>query len=382
MRRTQVTFFSIAALALAMVATMAAPASAAYTMNNPSFEDGDLSGWTATVPAWTQIEVINDGSAPVGDDFARIHTADNPCLGCGVPTQATMLSQIFTAETGDVVTGYARFEWQDTIGFNDSGAVTFIDQETSGTTTVFSAVGTDTGWTQFQFVVPADGDYMVRGSAINGGPNDDSIDSWLDFDLAFPPLDPDAPCTITGTPTRDVLNGTPGDDVICGLGGNDTINGLGGDDILRGGDGNDRLLSGLGDDLLQGENGQDFAWYANASGAINLSLTSGAGSGEGADELTGVEHVRGSVYDDTIIGDANANRINGGRGKDVIIGDSGPDKIMGSYGADTIFADIDGSPDTVDGGKGPDGANDYCKYDAGVDTLTNCETLDDGGDWT
>jgi PKD repeat protein len=68
---------------------------------------------------------------------------------------------------------------------------------------------------------------------------------------------PKGPCTIKGTPGRDVLTGTRRRDVICGLGGNDVLNGRGGNDLLKGGAGKDTLRGGGGRDLLLGGPGRD-----------------------------------------------------------------------------------------------------------------------------
>jgi predicted extracellular nuclease len=59
-----------------------------------------------------------------------------------------------------------------------------------------------------------------------------------------PPIVTLNPCTISGTPRRDVLIGTGGDDVICGLGGDDVLLGRGGADVLIGGEGRDVLVCG------------------------------------------------------------------------------------------------------------------------------------------
>ena len=59
-----------------------------------------------------------------------------------------------------------------------------------------------------------------------------------------PPVVTLDPCTIKGTPRRDVLVGTRGDDVICGLGGDDVLVGRGGADVPIGGPGRDVLLCG------------------------------------------------------------------------------------------------------------------------------------------
>ncbi|HWN26224.1 MAG TPA: glucoamylase family protein, partial [Actinomycetospora sp.] len=65
------------------------------------------------------------------------------------------------------------------------------------------------------------------------------------------------PCTVVGTPGRDVLRGGPRDDVICGLGGLDEISAGRGDDVLFGDEGDDRLDGGDGDDTLYGGEGGD-----------------------------------------------------------------------------------------------------------------------------
>ena len=65
------------------------------------------------------------------------------------------------------------------------------------------------------------------------------------------------PCTITGTPGRDVIAGTNGNDVICGLGGDDLIDGVGGNDVIYAGPGNDTMEGGAGNDRLYGGPGND-----------------------------------------------------------------------------------------------------------------------------
>ena len=87
------------------------------------------------------------------------------------------------------------------------------------------------------------------------------------------PVEPDAPMTITGGASDDVLTGGTGNDVLSGGNGKDTL--LGGegddelygadpgspftdsDDRLEGGGGNDLLDGGIGNDTLLGEAGDD-----------------------------------------------------------------------------------------------------------------------------
>jgi Ca2+-binding RTX toxin-like protein len=56
----------------------------------------------------------------------------------------------------------------------------------------------------------------------------------------------------------------------------------------------------------------------------------------GAGFVTGVENLVGSLYDDVLTGDSNANRINGSVGNDRITGGQGGDTLTGGAGADTF----------------------------------------------
>src|SRR5688500_18659448 len=74
------------------------------------------------------------------------------------------------------------------------------------------------------------------------------------------PVNPNVPCTITGTDSGEILVGTPGRDVICGLGGSDVITAKAGDDIVKGGDGADEIYGDWGSDALYGGRGNDRLW--------------------------------------------------------------------------------------------------------------------------
>jgi serralysin len=111
---------------------------------------------------------------------------------------------------------------------------------------------------------------------------------------------------------------------LTGGSGNDMITGNSGDNILTGGAGNDTLEGGLGADQLVGGAGIDTASYANAA-AVNIatstgitaslltpSLNTGAAAGDtyrGDNETSNsIENLLGSVFNDTLIGDAGSNR--------------------------------------------------------------------------
>lgn len=218
---------------------------------------------------------------------------------------------------------------------------------------------------------------------------------------------------INGTFLPDILLGTSGDDEINGFGGldtlsggdgNDTINGGTGDDILLGGDGNDvldggdgvaTLLSiyggGNGDDLMiastlgvgedfDGGDGNDTLSFANRQGPVEVTLS--LVSLPLLDTVHNVENVIGSVFGDTIGGDAANNRIEGGAGDDTLLGNGGDDVLVGGVGADAMDGGagndvffVDDLGDTVVEAVG--GGNDYVytTVDFALDPTGEIETV-------
>ena len=188
---------------------------------------------------------------------------------------------------------------------------------------------------------------------------------------------PDA-ASFTVTSGDDTVDGLTSDDVIDALGGNDTVNGNDGadtlnpggegDDILNGGEGDDTLDGGPGADMLDGGPGSDTASYQNSAVAVLVRLHNAAavkfGDAEG-DTLTGIEHLIGSRYNDTLAGDGEDNLLDGGDGDDVLYGGpaGGDDMMYGGNGDDRIFGGK--GNDILTGGEG----NDVLKGGPGEDTF-------------
>ncbi|MEM9487559.1 MAG: calcium-binding protein, partial [Myxococcota bacterium] len=125
---------------------------------------------------------------------------------------------------------------------------------------------------------------------------------------------------VTGTDGNDLLIGTDIADTINGLGGRDTILGAGGPDAIDGGDGIDR------------------ASYDGGTMGVTVNLICGVGTGGDAegDTLVNVENLRGSDFDDFLVGDSNRNSIIGGPGNDDIRGGENRDTLEGGAGADAF----------------------------------------------
>jgi Ca2+-binding RTX toxin-like protein len=154
--------------------------------------------------------------------------------------------------------------------------------------------------------------------------------------------------TAGATPDADSLVGTSGTDIVDGVAGNDILTGGAGRDVLAGGDGNDTINGGddddaveggAGDDIIDGGAGNDTAGYSSAGTGVfvNLALATAQNTGgAGLDSLSGVENLYGSAFEDTLLGDGEANKLRGQAGDDVLVGGGGDDELNGGAGVDTI----------------------------------------------
>jgi Ca2+-binding RTX toxin-like protein len=152
---------------------------------------------------------------------------------------------------------------------------------------------------------------------------------------------------IGGTPWGDTLNGTSSADIINGQGGDDHLYGLGGDDYLVGGPGADWLDGGAGTDVVS---------YAGAGAGVTADLKGwlpGTGDAQG-DHFVGIENLSGSPFNDSLLGDQNANELWGNAGNDNLYGGGGlaSDVLHGNDGNDHLSGD--GGADILYGGAGAD----------------------------
>jgi Ca2+-binding RTX toxin-like protein len=131
----------------------------------------------------------------------------------------------------------------------------------------------------------------------------------------------------------------------------DDLRGNGGDDTLLGGAGNDYLDGGAGNDYLDGGAGTDYVDYTSATSGVTVNLAAGTASGGGAgnDTLLNIEQVRGSAYNDTIMGGDVGLFIYGLEGNDdlrggtYLYGGPGTDYLDGGPGGDDLHGDDPGS---------------------------------------
>ncbi|SFI10385.1 calcium-binding protein [Albimonas pacifica] len=112
------------------------------------------------------------------------------------------------------------------------------------------------------------------------------------------------------------------------------------DDVIRGSNANETFRGLAGDDLLDGRGGVDEARYDRdatygGDSGVYVNLAEGTafdGFGD-TDTLVDIERVRGTDFDDVLVGDAGDNRLRGEGGDDRFVGGAGNDEIDG--GADS-----------------------------------------------
>lgn len=194
-------------------------------------------------------------------------------------------------------------------------------------------IDTINGTGRADVIVTGDG-----GDRINGGGGNDLICSGNGRDR------------IRGEAGGDFLNGGNSGDVLLSGDGNDVMVGGQGADFLSGADGSDTMKAGTGADFMIGGSGddryvggpslQDLISFENSGAGVvvDLAVPAAQNTNEGADVITGVEGVIGSVYNDLLRGRDVPGELGdllaGLEGTDQLLGFDGNDFIVGGLGSD------------------------------------------------
>src|SRR4030095_2158501 len=173
-----------------------------------------------------------------------------------------------------------------------------------------------------------------------------------------------------GDATGDVLSNI---DNLIGSDFNDTLTGDGFDNIFTGGKGADTIDGGLGNDT---------ASYASSEELVTIDreLTrkvlppddEDAENDAAGDQLTSIENLIGSGFEDVLKGDSKANQIDGGGFSDQLYGRDGNDTLIGGTGSDTLVGG--NNNDKMTGGDNSDTFSWEAGPIVGVDTITDFKT--------
>ncbi len=140
----------------------------------------------------------------------------------------------------------------------------------------------------------------------------------------------------------DMANGAAGGGDALGdtFSGIEIVQGSYQDDTIRGDAGDNRIRGGRGADIIDGRGGFDIADYSRADEGVAVNLATGLGTaGEAAgDQLSSIEMLVGSLWNDQLTGSAGDDQFQGLRGNDVIAGGGGSDTYVFGFddGQDVI----------------------------------------------
>jgi Ca2+-binding RTX toxin-like protein len=190
---------------------------------------------------------------------------------------------------------------------------------------------------------------------------------------------------VIGGSSSDKVTGGNGDDTLRGGPGGDSLGGGEGADSLTGFAGDDQLAGGPGPDVLSGVGGRDTAIYTDHGNNVTVDIDDVADDGNSTDGAAGardnvksdVENLTGGPGNDTLIGSAADNVLNGRSGADTFVGLGGIDTVTyeDRSGRGNITVDID---DVADDGGSADEPGDNVLTD--VENLIGHDTFAYGRD--
>jgi len=306
---------------------------------------GSLVGDTTSDAATRQLRIKG---AVAGTDYAVSATVDNS--NDNVQQGQTLSGVGDGTIDAQVVFNGTTYTIADPDNAADYAALATAVTDLNGTFTLDAGVG-NAGTNGFTITGPASGAAFPLVTATTHG-----VLAYMPGDAGNDQANPQV---VTETLARTVLGDA---DVIHGGAGDDVIAGLKGGDTLDGGDGVDTLDYTLS---LQGVN-------------VDLAANTASGGDAQGDIISNFENVWGSAYNDVLIGNGDANLLDGGRGDDVLSGGAGDDTLLAGDGADTVtgglgsdyidLGNADGAQDTVVFGSG-DGFDTIVNFEAGTDKI-------------
>ena len=174
-------------LLLVLVLSLSGVASAYDLMTNASFETGDTTGWTETVPVGASISVVTTFTSDQSTVFNPKNGAYFAVLKTDGPGSLTKLSQSLNVLAGETISGWAFFDARDYVPYNDWAEVVILDETMVQVASVFyadtSMVGNygETAWTAWSHTFASAGTYTVEARITNS--LDSILDSYMGFDV-------------------------------------------------------------------------------------------------------------------------------------------------------------------------------------------------------
>ncbi|MBV9670355.1 MAG: PEP-CTERM sorting domain-containing protein [Acidobacteriales bacterium] len=171
-------------LALAAIGLCVSAAAWADSFTNPSFETGNVNGWTVQGSVSVQSSVTGATGVTVNPTQGSYFGYLTSCCVYGLMpgyTDGSTLSQELDLAAGQKIS----FDWfwnsYDYLPFNDAAFVTI-----NGVSTMLDNIaqagsnGATTGWNTYTFTVPSAGEYEVQVGVFNN--LDNGVNSFLGVD--------------------------------------------------------------------------------------------------------------------------------------------------------------------------------------------------------
>jgi Ca2+-binding RTX toxin-like protein len=204
------------------------------------------------------------------------------------------------------------------------------------------------------------------GDFFGAGAGNDSIDGGANGDLgqrdtlSYQYDDATSGITVTFTSENagTVNDWSGGTDTFTGI---EYIRGTHFADTLIGAEGSQQFRANGGDDMIDGGAGQDILDYRDTGGGdeiptgpvvVNMVTGTASDGFGGTDTFTNIEDIRGSEYNDSLLGNDGDNEIEGNAGNDTIDGGLGRNHLSGGQGNDAIISRS--GRDAIEGGAGDD----------------------------
>ncbi|MHC2491648.1 Ca2+-binding RTX toxin-like protein [Sinorhizobium meliloti] len=257
----------------------------------------------------------------------------------------------------DVINGGAGV---DTVDYSEKTTSVVVTLTGATAATVFvNGVAEDT-LSNIENVYGGSGNDTITGDAQNnlfrGGGGNDVLDGGTGNDTAdYTDKTQSVVVTLAGaTPATVFVNGIAedtisnfenvyggsGNDILTGDDRSNILRGEAGNDILNGGADDDSLSGGVGNDTADGGTGVDTFDLREKTSSVVVQLNGANAAtvfvgGVAEDTIRNVENIVGGTADDTLSGDAAANKLSGARGNDWFRGGGGADTLDGGEDSDT-----------------------------------------------
>lgn len=301
--------------------------------------------------------VPEPNSVPIGGEFGA---GNDKYLGETIDASGFIRGR----DGNDQLKGGDRPDWfwgeKGTDLLKGNGGTDFLDGG-EGDDTLDGGPGADTmngGMGNDVYVVEDTADIVNE----NANEGDDIVDTTVTFNV---PLNVEV-LRMQGTGNIDAT-GTAARDIIVGNSGNNIINGAGGFDVMQGGAGNDTYAVDNSYDAVIEASGEG---YDNVYSSIDYIIPETSEIESAL--LTGNAVVlRGSNFDNQLIGNDQVNVIDGRGGTDYMLGGGGDDifQITPENGAVDVIGDFT---------NGPPGSGDriaFAGFNAGTATVTQVSAV-------